>query len=233
MIPARRLLTSAVSRVRSGRAATSALLNMVPLTNLLEISGTVMDGPEAFPGVTVMVGNSPALTDSNGNYSILVTAGTYILTPKPIGPFNPGSANVTLTASSVAGVNFMATNVPTTVTNNVTNHVTQFYFSVVPTFSYRIQAATNLVTTNGTTTNWVDIATNTATSNTFIYFLHQPQHELPAALLPHRHAVDAFEAVYPRLTLPVLAFAVPRSRPQRIIRSVASQPRQASLMDTP
>ena len=145
-------------------------------TNLLVISGVVMAGDMPFPGVTIRAGNSSSTTTTNGTYSFLLSGGTnvnYTIYPMPLGYFYPPSTNVPLLSNNVMGLNFMATNAAATVTNNTTNHTVQFTFSVVPTFTYRIQAATNLVSTNTPPTNWVTIASNIAVSNTnaftFIY----------------------------------------------------------------
>jgi hypothetical protein len=143
-------------------------------TNLLVISGVVMAGNMPFPGVTVRAGNSSSTTTSNGTYSFLLSGGAnvnYTIYPMPLGYFSPQSTNVPLLSNNVMGLNFMATNAVATVTNNTTNHTIQFTFSVVPTFTYRIQAATNLTSTNTPPTNWVTIASNTAISNllTFVY----------------------------------------------------------------
>ncbi len=139
-------------------------------TTNFSISGTVLIGSTAFPGVTVNVGGTSVNTDTNGNYSVFLAAGAgYAVAPQPLGYFSPSSASITLIAN-MTHVNFVATNSPTTAALNATNHNSFVLgFSTVPTFTYRIQAATNLVSTNGSSTNWVNIATNTATSNVILF----------------------------------------------------------------
>jgi hypothetical protein len=137
--------------------------------NLIVISGHVMLGAVPFPGVTVQAGSSLATTGSNGVYSFVLASNVnYTVFPKPLGFFNPQSANVTLIAN-ISNLDFMATDAPTLFTNDITNRTLTLVFSAVPTFSYRIQAATNLNFTNPFATNWVDISTNTATSNTIFF----------------------------------------------------------------
>jgi len=138
-------------------------------TTFFSMSGHITLGAMPFPGVTVQVGGSTTVSDSNGLYSFLLASnGNYTVFPNPLRYFNPQSTNVTLLAN-VTNLNFMATDAPTLFTNDVTNHTLTLAFSAVPTFTYRIQAATNLTSTNSPATNWVDISTNTATSNAILF----------------------------------------------------------------
>lgn len=140
-------------------------------TTSFSMSGHVTLGARPFPGVTVQAGSSTVISDSNGFYSFLLASnGNYTVFPQPLKYFNPQSTNITL-LGNVNNLNFMATDAPTLFTNNTTNHTLTMAFSVVPTFTYRIQAATNLNSTNSPATNWVDIATNTTTTNTTILFI--------------------------------------------------------------
>jgi hypothetical protein len=133
-------------------------------TSLFLVSGHVTLGAMAFPGVTIQAGNSFVVSSSNGGYSFLLASnGNYTVTPQPLNYFFPASTNLTL-SGNITNLNFMATNAATLITNNTTNHTIQFTFSAVPTFTYRIQAATNF-STNLPSTNWVDIATNTVPNN--------------------------------------------------------------------
>ena len=125
-----------------------------------------MIGSMPFPNVTMTAGGSSAVTDANGHYSFFLPAGlNYVVSPAPSAYFNPRSFPVALSTNNVTNVNFVATNTPAAVTINSTNKTSvQFSFSVIPTFSYRIQASTNLATNV-----WVDVATNVAASNLLLY----------------------------------------------------------------
>ena len=139
-------------------------------SNSFTIAGTVMIGTNAFPGVTVKVGASSATTGTNGAFSLFLAGSlAYNVIPQPLGYFSPASTNITLNANTTNLV-FTATNAATTlgfITNGGSNLVLNF--STIPTFTYRIQATTNLVSTNHPSTNWTDISTNTA-SNAVLLF---------------------------------------------------------------
>jgi len=95
------------------------------------ISGTV--GGDAAGDVTVTLsgdGNDTATTDSSGNYSFTVSAGTYAVTPTLYGySFTEASESVTVSSADVDGVDFTSVELPTyilsgTVSGDVAEGVT-------------------------------------------------------------------------------------------------------------
>jgi hypothetical protein len=145
-----------------------------PFTDNFSIMGQIMVGDKAFPGVTVLAGGASATSDTNGNFSFLLSAGsTYLITPQPQGYFTPMATNVVL-STNVSGLTFNGTinfnsGAATIVRNTTNTNLFQLSFPAVRNTTYRIQAATNLSTTNLPSTNWVTIATNTAGSGVLFY----------------------------------------------------------------
>lgn len=80
------------------------------------ISGRVSGAVAA--GVTVSVGSRSAVTDANGDYTIVnVRDGTYTVTPSLAWyTFSPASRTVTVSGANVTGVDFTATAIPRTYT---------------------------------------------------------------------------------------------------------------------
>jgi len=70
-----------------------------------------ISGSAGTSGATVTAGAASATSDSSNNYSIgNLAAGTYTVTPSKSGcTFSPASQSVTITSSSVSGINFTAT----------------------------------------------------------------------------------------------------------------------------
>jgi len=70
-----------------------------------------ISGSAGTSGATVTAGSASATSDASNNYSIgNLAAGTYTVTPSKSGcTFSPASQSVTITSSSVSGINFTAT----------------------------------------------------------------------------------------------------------------------------
>jgi len=143
---------------------------------IFSIQGHVMMGAGPFAGVTIKAGNASTLSGPDGFFSFNLPAGSpYTLAPQPQAYFNPSSAAVVSLTNNVSNLVFTATNFVAGITNSSNGSTNtnsfQISFSGIPNFKFRIQATTNLASTN--LTNWVTIATNTFDTNglsTFTFF---------------------------------------------------------------
>jgi hypothetical protein len=127
-----------------------------------------MVGTNGFGGVTVMANTASTVSANDGKFSFLLSVGgSYVIVPQPQGYFTPSSSNVVL-SSNVSNIVFnspvnfyTSASIFRTATNT---NLFMLSFPAIASTTYRIQTATNLPATN-----WVDIATNTATGGVLFY----------------------------------------------------------------
>ena len=128
-------------------------------------------------GVIVTAGTLTNVTDTNGGFEFsLAQSNSYVITPKPVGFFNPASTNVTVNGN--IDLVFNATNAAMIVTNLITNvsgvgtntNAYLISFAGIPNFAtYLIQGTTNFLPTNTVWTNLTTITFSNTVDPMFVY----------------------------------------------------------------
>lgn len=139
------------------------------------IQGQVTENNVGLSNITLTINDQTAITGTNGFYFISnLQTNSYTITPQPAGFFSPPNQVVTVPPDAT-NINFGAHDAIAR-----TNGQIRISFLALPNRTYRIQAATNLVSTNfldGTNlissnlTIWITIATNTSSSNGDVQFI--------------------------------------------------------------
>jgi hypothetical protein len=131
----------------------SATSRKATLTVLFTLSGFVREGTNGLSGVSVMVGTNVLVTDTSGNYTTNLPAGTYTVTPSLTNfGFQPTSLSITLPPATNA-VNFSALPM-VTLTRAPDGQITVSGVGTAGS-TYEIEVSTNLM-------DWQSILTNPA-----------------------------------------------------------------------
>ncbi len=141
-------------------------------TPTFSIQGHVTENNIGLSNITVTINDQTAITGTNGFYFISnLQTNSYTVTPQPAGLFSPSSQPVPVPPDAT-NINFTYFGPRTAIAR--TNGQIRISFLELRNRTYRIQAATNLVSTNfmnGTNlissnlTIWTTIATNTSSSS--------------------------------------------------------------------
>jgi len=131
----------------------------------LTISGHISEGGYGIPGLLVSAPPGSAISDTNGDYTITLPVGNYIVQAATNGiGFDPTNYSVSLTGDQ-SGLDFTAR--PLRLAISQTNRPIKLTLLGVPARPYIIQTVTNLDAS--TPSAWLSISTNTVDSTSGLY----------------------------------------------------------------